>query len=235
MPISMNDSFIPDFFDRYRGRFVEEAITGCWLWRASATPAGYGTITWNRRSFYAHRASFEAVNGKGSGAGLVIRHRCDTPSCVNPDHLLSGSHSENAMDSVSRGRARRAIGHDAPTASLSEVEVRAIRAVAALGWPIARVKRRLRLPQKWETISKAATGKNWKHLAGAVSEVRAAARVAPFPKAALIGRLKLTSAAASTITRMRAEGATISAISAAAGVSRSSVYKVIRNGERYVA
>ena len=41
--------------------------------------------------------------GSNKGA-VVIRHRCDRPSCVNPRHLEKGSQSDNMNDSYRRGR-----------------------------------------------------------------------------------------------------------------------------------
>jgi hypothetical protein len=66
----------------------------------------------------AHREAYEAVNGAGSAAGLVVRHRCDVRACVNPAHLQIGTHSDNVRDKVERGRH--------PT-KLTEADVRTIR------------------------------------------------------------------------------------------------------------
>ena len=35
----------------------------------------------------------------------VIRHTCDNPQCINPDHLISGTHSNNVADRVLRERS----------------------------------------------------------------------------------------------------------------------------------
>jgi HNH endonuclease len=37
-------------------------------------------------------------------AGRVVRHSCDNPRCINPDHLVLGSQADNLMDARVRGR-----------------------------------------------------------------------------------------------------------------------------------
>ena len=34
----------------------------------------------------------------------VIRHTCDNTWCINPDHLLQGTQSDNTHDKIVRGR-----------------------------------------------------------------------------------------------------------------------------------
>lgn len=82
---------------------------GCWIWRGARSEKGYGLIALRRRTDgpeqqRVHRLMWSMHNGP-IPEGLVIRHRCDTPACVNPDHLDTGTVAENQADMVARGRS----------------------------------------------------------------------------------------------------------------------------------
>lgn len=38
--------------------------------------------------------------------GMVVRHTCDNPGCVNPEHLRIGTQADNLRDASERGRVR---------------------------------------------------------------------------------------------------------------------------------
>lgn len=57
----------------------------CWEWTASKIK-GHGRLTVAGRTLYAHRISFELVNGP-IPAGMEIDHMCHNRGCVNPGHL----------------------------------------------------------------------------------------------------------------------------------------------------
>jgi len=54
----------------------------------------------------ASRYVYELYSGE-IPKGFVIRHTCDNPSCINPDHLLVGTHADNVADKVSRDRCAK--------------------------------------------------------------------------------------------------------------------------------
>lgn len=83
-----------------------EPNSGCWLWDRWLNANGYGGVTSRRfrgRGGLAHRWSFEAFTGISPGEKDVC-HKCDTPACVNPDHLWLGDAKTNAQDMAKKGR-----------------------------------------------------------------------------------------------------------------------------------
>lgn len=75
----------------------------CWLWTGRVF-GKYGTLRVGRTNVRAHRLSWQIANNAAIPAGLVVRHKCDVPLCVRPDHLELGTHSQNSRDSVRRKR-----------------------------------------------------------------------------------------------------------------------------------
>lgn len=86
-------------------RFEPELNSGCWLWTGGTDRYGYGTQWIDGRVVYAHRLSYQHHHGPIPD-GFVVRHKCDTPACINPDHLLTGTPMDNVMDMFARGRSR---------------------------------------------------------------------------------------------------------------------------------
>lgn len=52
----------------------------------------------------AHRVAYELAHGP-IPEGLVVRHRCDQPGCINPTHLEVGTITDNNRDRARRGRS----------------------------------------------------------------------------------------------------------------------------------
>ena len=102
------------------------APNGCWICTShSKNSDGYPRIRRNGKSQYLSRFLYEQKNGP-IPEGLVMRHKCDNPACVNPDHLEVGTQYDNIQDMKKRGRERKAFGADHYCAKFTEEQVKEI-------------------------------------------------------------------------------------------------------------
>lgn len=98
-------------FDRFLKCVTPEPNTGCWLWTASLAKDGYGQLYSSEYRFYrAHRVSYFLFNGEFD-RNLYVCHSCDTPSCVNPDHLFLGTPKQNMEDRDKKWRVMHGTKH----------------------------------------------------------------------------------------------------------------------------
>lgn len=88
--------------ERFESKYTKDP-SGCWLWQAYKDSDGYGQLQVEGRSVGAHRVSWELTNGP-IPEGIFVCHTCDVCSCVNPDHLFIGTHTDNMRDKVKKGR-----------------------------------------------------------------------------------------------------------------------------------
>ena len=76
---------------------------GCHICTSHRRKNGYTQILINGKRIYLHRFIYEKKFGPIKGFN-VIRHRCDNPFCINPDHLIEGTQTDNVKDMVDRNR-----------------------------------------------------------------------------------------------------------------------------------
>lgn len=91
--------------------------------------SGYGVVRHNGRNERAHRIAYAHANGiqLADIDGKVIMHSCDNPPCINPRHLVEGTHQDNMDDMFAKGRRQAAVGERASSTKLTEKDVRDIR------------------------------------------------------------------------------------------------------------
>jgi hypothetical protein len=138
-----------------------DAQSGCWIWTRSKTPLGYGYTTLNGRRVPAHRAMYMLANGVSLETKQFVCHKCDNPSCVNPDHMFVGSQGDNMRDMVAKGRnVAKTKPHVFPRGSashrskLTDEQVAELRAMFAMGIGPSAIHRTGRFPITREGISR---------------------------------------------------------------------------------
>ena len=148
--------------ERFHAKYAIDEKSGCWIWTAVLNDKGYGMIGLPRtnRIARAHRVSWQLHKGD-IPTGLYVLHRCDTPSCVNPEHLFVGTLKDNAQDMVNKGRDFRPDnrGERATWHKLTEEQALdcLTRRMSARKFAIMYGVSRSAVQRIWE-------GKNWRHL-----------------------------------------------------------------------
>lgn len=153
-------------FEQIKTRFMDkvypEPNTGCWLWAGAHHPR-YGHGSLNGSSYYgfnwAHRFSYFIHNGDFDRS-LCVLHKCDIPTCVNPDHLFIGTALENQIDKVNKGRQQRGEKH--AFAKINEQDVRNIREAHKSGESMVSIGKRYGLHNV--SIFDIVHRINWKHV-----------------------------------------------------------------------
>jgi hypothetical protein len=97
---------IPTLRERFDANWEPVPECGCWIWTGSHASNGYGRVLLCKGGVSAHRVSYE-LNVGPIPPGLRVLHKCDTRSCVNPDHLFLGTTQDNATDMARKDRGRR--------------------------------------------------------------------------------------------------------------------------------
>ncbi len=128
--------------------------SGCWIWTGSLKTTGYGKLA----DLYAHRLSYKIHYGEIGD--LWVLHHCDTPCCVNPNHLFLGTVADNTKDAAKKGRMRR--GEAQHKAVLTENLVREIRTLSNGGLSSRKIAKKFGVGRS--TIKHVLKGTTWKHV-----------------------------------------------------------------------
>lgn len=77
----------------------------CILHTGCCQPDGYGQRKYQGKVVLAHRLAYALAHGLDIfSMGGVVMHSCDTPACINPNHLSLGTQLENMKDCKAKGR-----------------------------------------------------------------------------------------------------------------------------------
>lgn len=158
-------------------QFVEVShIDSCWDWTGGISSQGYGHLRSDGKSYRANRLAYTLAVGQ-IPEGMEICHRCDRPICCNPFHLFPGSHSDNMVDCVSKGRHRARTRPDlnlrgelSPKAKLSREVVLQIKDRLLAGERQKSIADNL--PVSFATVSLIARGRQWGSVTGFTGEER---------------------------------------------------------------
>ncbi|MFH9812555.1 HNH endonuclease [Streptomyces olivaceus] len=136
----------------------------CWTWTGGKS-GPYGQLQYRRQRLLAHRFSWTLSARQACPVGHVIRHRCDNPPCVRPDHLELGSIAQNVRDTYDRRRRTTGnpnLGTTRPNAVLNDELVAILRRRARGGQSIRSIANGLEL--EYTTVLRAIRGIGWPHV-----------------------------------------------------------------------
>ena len=109
-----------------------ESSSGCIEWQKRKNDCGYGKISYQNKSWLAHRLKWTLEHGD-IPEGMNVCHTCDNPACINIEHLFLGTQADNVSDMMKKGRGYSPgnPGEKHYNAILSEDDVKYIRSELA--------------------------------------------------------------------------------------------------------
>jgi hypothetical protein len=142
-------------------QYVNKTET-CWLWTGYIRSDGYANFRpTSATTQLAHRVAYKLWNGDIPKKKLV-RHKCDNPKCVNPNHLELGTQQDNMNDMVERGRYRNGIGMLNNNVKLTDYDIKEFRVFLELG--LLQKDIEIHYNVKQGCISCIKTNKKWTHV-----------------------------------------------------------------------
>lgn len=149
--------------DRLKNIFNSHVIIseGCWGWSGKLHKSGYAVMVMgsDHKQVGSHRISWLIHNGEIPDDKLVL-HKCDNPSCTNPNHLFLGSYQDNTLDMVNKGRSKFS---GVPSSSKLNIEkVKKIKELLKLGVSMVRISKDFEMSHG--AISAIKKGITWKYV-----------------------------------------------------------------------
>jgi hypothetical protein len=152
--------------ERFAQRVICDIATRHWYWTGNLDRKGYGRLARGgtsrkpgARTRAAHRVAYTLFKGPIPD-GMFVLHNCDTPPCVNPEHLRVDTQDANLEEMRAKGRQTR--GSAVWSSRLTEDHVRTMRDQWAAGATIRWLATEYGVGTA--TISKAVRGLTWQHV-----------------------------------------------------------------------
>ena len=205
----------------------------CWLWTGTVSKEGYGRFALKGKLYAAHRVSYQLYKGE-IPESLVVRHTCDDRLCVNPEHLLLGTHEQNSLDASERQRYQVRTGSKNPSAKLTEEQVNQIKTLLSSGSSIAELAGKFNISTV--QLYRIRSGKRW------VGRTAYRDKVKPHPNKIQESSIpledlaktrslchKMTIEDAHAVRQMRAEGKRVVDIANLYEMSQVHIYNILKN------
>lgn len=137
-----------------------ETANGCWEFNGNLRK-GYGRITVNGVSVVVTRVVYEHHVGP-LPKNLLVRHKCDNPPCVNPDHLEVGTVRDNTQDMLDRGRHDPPRGEANGQSKLTVEQVIEMRGLQVTGIPYRKLAEQFGVSVS--CVSSIVNRQRWRHV-----------------------------------------------------------------------
>jgi hypothetical protein len=130
---------------------------GCWNCISHAKNIkGYPHLIRNGKQWIMSRYIYTQIHGQIPD-GMYVCHKCDNPSCINPEHLFLGTQTDNMQDMVNKGR--QLCGSLNGNSKLTAIEAKEIKYSALSGVNLAKM-----FNVSTTQVSDIKNGKRWKHI-----------------------------------------------------------------------
>jgi hypothetical protein len=131
----------------------------CLIWTGPLR-RGYADASVQGKHFGVHRWVLEQKIRRTLAPGEFACHTCDTPACIEAEHLFAGSAKENNADCVAKERHAR--GEAVNTAKLTEEQVLEIRRRRSTGEGSSALALAYGLSRS--TVKRICSGRYWRHV-----------------------------------------------------------------------
>ena len=158
--------------DRVMAKIEPVTESGCWIFMGALNDAGYGIVGKGKRGAgndRSHRIVWQHHNGN-IPKGMFICHKCDVPSCCNPNHLFLGTPKDNHHDMQKKKRDVKPpknyhdVGEYRYNAKLTESDVLLMRKMHEEGLNAYKISK-LTGKVSSATVYKILKRLSWKHVA----------------------------------------------------------------------